>query len=306
MEPHVQRAVPAPARPPGGIAVALAVLRPRQWTKNALVLAPAFFSQRATDPRVVGLALVATAAFSLVASAVYVLNDVLDAERDRAHPRKRTRPIASGALGVPAAAVLGAMCGVVGLALGAWVGLGFVAFLAAYLAIQVLYCTWMKHVPVLDVFGIASGFVLRVLAGAAAVGVPVSHWLYLCTLLLALFLALAKRRAEVVLLHSGAGAHRAILAEYSLPFLDQLLSIVCGSALLAYALYTLAPETVGRLGNDRLKYSVPIVLLGFFRYLFLLHQRGEGGEPDAVLLKDRPIQLVLLAYAALAAWALYG
>jgi 4-hydroxybenzoate polyprenyltransferase len=290
-----------PLRP----AAALVALRPRQWTKNLLVLAPVFFSQRAVETGAALQALAAAAAFCLLSGAVYVANDLVDVEGDRAHPAKRTRPIASGEVGTGLAVALAATAAAIGLGLSLAVGRDLAACAAVYVGLQALYTLWMKHVVVLDVFGIASGFVLRVVAGAAAVEVPVSHWLYLCTLLLALFLALAKRRAEIVLLEQGAAQHRRILAEYSLPFIDQLVSIVCGSALVAYSLYTVADSTTARVGNDRLKYTIPLVLLGVFRYLYLMHQRGGGGEPDLVLLRDRPLQLALAGYVAIAAWALY-
>jgi 4-hydroxybenzoate polyprenyltransferase len=284
---------------------AFAVLRPAQWVKNLLVLAPVFFSQQASRPEVLLDAAAATLAFCLVSSAVYALNDVVDAERDRAHPRKRLRPVASGDLSPAAAVSTGVLVAALAAGLSLRVGAEFAACAAVYLALQVVYTFGLKHAVILDVFAIASGFVLRVVAGAAAVAVPVSHWLYLCTLLLALFLALAKRRAELVELEQGAASHRRNLADYSLPFIDQLVSIVSGSAIVAYALYTVAAETMSRVGNDRLKYTIPLVLLGFFRYLFLVHQRRAGGEPHALLLRDRPLQLVLVAYAALGAWALY-
>ncbi len=286
-------------------AAALAALRPRQWTKNAVVLAPLFFSLRAREPGASLRALLAVAIFSLVASAMYLVNDVADAEQDRAHPLKRARPIASGELSQGVAVAMAVVLGGAGLASSLWLGPRFAAYVAAYVALQFGYSAVLKHVVVLDVFGIAGGFVLRVLAGAQAISVPVSNWLYLCTLLLALFLALAKRRAELVLLEGGAAQHRRILSEYSLQLIDQLVSITCACTVLAYSLYTLSQETIDRHGTDRLKYTIPLVIMGMFRYLYLVHQRGGGGEPESALLGDRPLQAVLLAYAAVAGWALY-
>jgi len=286
-------------------AAALAALRPRQWTKNAVVLAPLFFSLRAREPEAVGRALAGVMTFCLVASAMYILNDVADAERDRAHPLKRARPIASGDLSPRLAAAMGAALVTAGLAAALWLGKGFAGLVAAYIVLQVGYSAALKHVVVLDVFGIAGGFVLRVLAGAEAISVPVSNWLYLCTLLLALFLALAKRRAEIVLLEEGAAQHRKSLSEYSPQLIDQLVSITCGCTVLAYSLYTLSQETIERHGTDRLKYTIPLVIMGVFRYLYLVHQRGGGGEPESILIGDRPLQAVLLVYAAIAGWALY-
>jgi 4-hydroxybenzoate polyprenyltransferase len=284
---------------------ALAALRPRQWTKNAVVLAPLFFSLRAREPRAVGLALAAVAIFCLVASAMYLLNDVSDAEQDRAHPLKRARPVASGELSPRLAVTIAVALGAAGLVTALWLGKGFAAFVAAYVVLQLGYSAVLKHIVVLDVFGIAGGFVLRVLAGAEAISVPVSNWLYLCTLLLSLFLALAKRRAESLLLDEGAAQHRRNLSEYSPQLIDQLVSIVCGCTVLAYSLYTLSQDTIDRHGSDRLKYTIPLVIMGVFRYLYLVHRRGGGGEPESILIGDRPLQAVLLAYLAVAYWALY-
>jgi 4-hydroxybenzoate polyprenyltransferase len=283
----------------------LVSLRPRQWAKNALLLAPLLFALKATDPVALRRALVAVLAFSLLASAVYLGNDLADRDRDRAHPVKRERPLAAGRLStawaVGAAAVLGAL----GLALAWALGTGFFAWGVAYLALQALYSGLLKRVAVLDVFAVAAGFVVRVLAGAEAIDVPVSNWLYLCTLLLALFLALEKRRAELVLLGPEAGSHRGILASYSVGLLDQLAAITAGAAILAYALYTLSPDTVHKFGGDRLKYTVPFAIFGIFRYLWLARRSGDGGEPERVLFRDRATQANLLAWLAVVAWAIY-
>ena len=284
----------------------LVALRPAQWTKNAFVLAPLVFALRATDPHSVARATLALLAFCALASAAYLMNDLFDRERDRHHPVKRYRPIASGELST-GAAIAGAM-GIGAAGLGACGALGVAVFAcgAAYLALQLLYSRVLKHLPILDVFAIAAGFVLRVLSGAAAISVPVSSWLYLCTLLLALFLALEKRRAELELLQGSASEHRATLSGYTLPFVDQLVSIVCACTVLAYALYTLAPETIEKFGGDRLKYTVPFVLFGIFRYLFLVHRRGVGGQPERVLLVDRVLQADIAAWLAVVVWAIYA
>ncbi len=282
----------------------LVSLRPRQWAKNALLLAPLVFALKATDPASVRRALLAVTAFCLLASAVYLGNDLADRERDRAHPVKRERPVAAGLL--PAAGAAGAAFGLgaAGLALSWGLGAGFLGWALGYLALQALYSTLLKRVAVLDVFAVAAGFVVRVLAGAEAVDVPVSNWLYLCTLLLALFLALEKRRAELVLLGSEAGGRG--ISSYSVGLLDQLAGIAAGAAILAYALYTLSPETVHKFGGDRLKYTVPFAVFGVFRYLWLARQAGEGGEPERVLFRDRPTQVNLLAWLAVVVWAVYA
>lgn len=284
----------------------LAALRPAQWTKNAVVLAPLVFALKATDPVSVVRAVVAALAFCAVASAGYLLNDLADRERDRSHPVKRLRPIAAGHVSVPAALWAAGALSLAGVAATAALGADVAGCALGYLALQVLYSRALKHVPLVDVFTIAAGFVLRVVAGAQAVAVPISHWLYLCTLLLALFLAIAKRRAEMALLDEGAREHRGALASYTVPLLDQLSTIVCACTVLAYALYTVAPETIEKFRGDRLKFTVPFVLFGIFRYLLLVHDRGDGGQPERVLLRDRALQLDILAWLAVVAWAIYG
>ena len=284
----------------------VASLRPGQWARNALLLAPLVFAHRLGDRASVARALLAVVAFCLLASAVYLGNDLADRDRDRAHPVKRDRPVAAGLLSPGWAAGASLTLGAAGLLLAWGLGAAFFGWGAAYLALQALYSGLLKDVAVLDVFAVAAGFVLRVVAGAAAIDVPVSNWLYLCTLLLALFLALEKRRAELVLLGAEAGRHRGILAAYTVGLLDQLSGIAAAAAVLAYSLYTLAPDTVQKFGSDRLKYTVPFVLFGIFRYLWLSHRGGEGGEPERILFRDRPTQLSLLGWLAVVAWAVYA
>jgi 4-hydroxybenzoate polyprenyltransferase len=215
--------------------------------------------------------------------------------RSSAAPQRARRAVA-------AAVALGAA----GLAAAGALGPAVLGWAAAYLALQALYSFALKRVPVLDVFAVAAGFVLRVLVGADAIHVPVSNWLYLCTLLLALFLALAKRRAELLLLAGDAAAHRGALSDYSVGLVDQLLTVTSSCAVLAYALYTLAPDTIEKFGSDRLKLTIPWVLFGIFRYLFLVHQRSEGGQPERLLLRDRPLQLGIAGWLATVAWAIYA
>ncbi len=284
---------------------ALVSMRPVQWTKNAALLAALLFAKRVADPRSLLLALAAVVAFCLVASASYLGNDLADRERDRVHPTKRLRPIAAGELAPGWASGLAAALALGGLLLAYAIGPAFLACAAGYLALQVAYSTVLKRVAILDVFAIGAGFVLRVVAGAEAISAPVSNWLYLCTLLLALFLALEKRRAELLLLTGEAARHRAILAGYNVGLLDQLVSISAAVTVLAYSLYTLAPDTIAKFGTDRLKYTIPFVLFGLFRYLYLVHLRSEGGQPERVLVTDPPTQLNLLAYVAVVVWAIY-
>lgn len=267
----------------------LVSLRPHQWTKNLVVLAALAFSKHLfDDPDAVVRAGVAFAVFCALSGAVYVVNDLVDLERDRLHPIKRSRPIASGALPVPAARTAAAALFGVGLLVAWGLGPGFFLCAVAYLALNLAYSFGLKEVVILDVLAIAIGFVLRAVAGAVAIQVAFSEWLIVCTLLLALFLALAKRRHELVSLPDAA-AHRAILAEYSPYLLDQMIAVVTASCLTAYAFYTLAPETVGKYRTDRLALTIPFVIYGIFRYLYLVHRKEQGGSPSDVLLTDRPL-----------------
>jgi 4-hydroxybenzoate polyprenyltransferase len=267
----------------------LVSLRPHQWTKNLVVLAALAFSKHLfDDPDAVVRAGVAFAVFCALSGAVYVVNDLVDLERDRLHPIKRARPIASGALPVPAARAAAAALLGVGLLVAWGLGPGFFLCAVAYLALNLAYSFGLKEVVILDVLAIAIGFVLRAVAGAVAIQVAFSEWLIVCTLLLALFLALAKRRHELVSLPDAA-AHRAILAEYSPYLLDQMIAVVTASCLTAYAFYTLAPETVGKYRTDRLALTIPFVIYGIFRYLYLVHRKEQGGSPSDVLLTDRPL-----------------
>lgn len=281
-------------------------LRPRQWTKNAAVLAPLLFARSLLQPGSALRAAMAAVAFSLAASGIYVLNDWLDREKDRLHPEKRHRPIAAGRVGPVLAAALLLGCWAGAAALSALLGSSFAAVLGGYVALQVLYSFWLKHQVVVDVLVIAIGFVLRVVAGAVAISVPVSNWLYLCTLLLALFLGFAKRRAELGVLEEEAGAHRANLGEYSVALLDQLISVTAACCILAYGLYTVSPDTVRHVGSDDLKFTVPFVVHGIFRYLYLVHRRGLGGSPEKVLLSDVPMGMTVLGFLSVVAGVLYG
>lgn len=284
----------------------LASMRPRQWTKGLVILAPLVFARRAGDPAAAGRALSGLLAFTLASAAAYLVNDLADRERDRVHPGKRLRPIASGELpAAPAVAAAALLC-LAGLAIALFLGLPFLACLLGYLVLQGLYSSLLRRLVVLDVLAIAAGFVLRVVGGAAAIPVPASGWIVLCTLLLALFLALVKRRAEILALGGEAARHRDILASYPVPLLDLLAIATAGATLVAYALYTVAPGTVARFGSARLAFTVPFVIFGLGRYLWLARRRGEGGQPERVLLGDLATQANLAGYLAVVAWAVYG
>jgi 4-hydroxybenzoate polyprenyltransferase len=277
---------------------ALASLRPHQWTKNLVVFAALALSKHLFETEAVARAALSFVVFCLLSGAVYVVNDIADVERDRLHPRKRDRPIARGELPIAAARALALALGVVGLAGAALLGRGFLLVAATFLALNLAYSFALKNVVILDVIAIALGFVLRAVGGALAIGVEFSDWLLVCTILLALFLALAKRRHEIVLLSNDASSHRAILAEYSPYLLDQMISVVTASCVTAYCFYTLAPETVDKYRTDRLALTIPFVLYGIFRYLYLVHRREQGGSPTDVLLTDRPLLVAVALWAA--------
>jgi 4-hydroxybenzoate polyprenyltransferase len=273
-------------------------LRPAQWSKNLLVFAGLLFGRRLLDPPAVLDALLAFVVFCDLSGVVYLVNDIADRDADRRHPLKSRRPIAAGTLPVTMAAGLAVTLGGAGLALAYVIGPAFAAVAAVYLALQILYSFLLKHVVIIDVLTIAVGFVLRAVGGAVAVHVDISHWLLVCTILLALFIALAKRRHEIVLLSTGAVSHRPILGEYTPYLLDQMIGVVTASTLISYIFYTISPETQAKFGTAWLGLTIPFPLYGIFRYLYLVHQREGGGSPADLLLTDRP----LLACVAL--WAL--
>lgn len=291
-------------RPPLPLA-AVKALRIKQWLKNGVLFAPLLFAKGVVREGLPLKTAVAIASFSLLASGVYLVNDWADKEKDRHHPEKRHRPIAAGLLSLPIVLVMVALCWASAAALGSWLGTEFLGVCGAYLVLQALYTWVLKKAVILDVMAIALGFILRVVAGAVAINVVVSNWLFLCTLLGAVFLGFAKRRHELSSLEGGAGAHRANLEDYSLPMLDQMMSISAASTILAYGLYTVSAETVEHVGTDKLKYTVPLVVYGVFRYLFLVHKRGAGGSPEKVLLSDPPLMVDIALFTAIAAWALY-
>jgi len=280
-------------------------LRPQQWTKNAFVFAALIFSLKVFDVPLLLRALAAFGVFCFLSGAIYLLNDVSDYAEDRVHPKKSKRPIASDQLsrgtGLAAAAVfcLGS------LAAAFLLGRSFFLATVIYALLQVSYSLKLKHVVILDVFLVAAGFVLRVVAGGLVIGVPLSHWLLICTTLLALFIALSKRRHEIVLLEGEAASHRPILREYSAYLLDQMISVVTASTVIAYCLYTVSPETVAKFGTSNLIFTMPFVLYGIFRYLYLVHKKGQGGSPEEMILRDKPLLTVVVLWVAAAIVILY-
>jgi 4-hydroxybenzoate polyprenyltransferase len=287
------------------IADLFASLRPGQWTKNLLVFAGLIFAQGLHRPAQVGRVMLAFVIFCALSGSMYLINDVADAERDRSHPRKRHRPIASGRLS-PGTAI-GVAILLIGLAFGgafalSW-RLGMVA--VAYAGLLTVYSAGLKHVVIVDALMIAAGFVLRALAGVVVIDAEFSHWLLLCTILLALFLTFGKRRHELLLLEGGAADHRPILSEYSPQLLDQMIAVVTASTLMAYALYTISPETTAKLGTTHLPLTIPFVLYGIFRYLYILYRHDLGGNPSEHLLTDRALLVVVGLWGATVVLILY-
>jgi 4-hydroxybenzoate polyprenyltransferase len=293
------------ARAPGRSLAAnlLISLRPGQWAKNLLVFAGILFGRRLLEPAAMAESLAAFAIFCALSGAVYLVNDIADRESDRLHPLKALRPIASGALRVSTAAGAAIVLAAVAVLGSTALGWAFTLVVVAYLGLQVLYSGPLKQIVILDVLTIAVGFVLRAAGGAVAVHVEFSHWLLVCTLLLALFIALAKRRHEIVLLADEATNHRRILGEYSAYLLDQMIGVVTASTLIAYIFYTVSPETQEKFGTPWLGLTIPFPLYGIFRYLYLVHKREGGGSPADLLLTDRPL-LICVALWALAVTAI--
>ncbi|MEM1202362.1 MAG: decaprenyl-phosphate phosphoribosyltransferase [Acidobacteriota bacterium] len=281
-------------------------LRPVQWVKNVFVLAPIVFAEQLGDADLLLRVAVAFGAFCCAASSIYLVNDLGDREDDRRHPLKKNRPIASGALPVGVARVAAAVLALVALGAATYLGMTFSVLLAVYLGINLAYSNGLKRLVILDVMAVSSGYVLRVMAGAEAISVDVSKWLLLCTIFLALFLIFSKRRHELVLLAGEAKSHRAVLDHYSEAFLDQMINVVTASTVVAYALYCVDDATVERFGSENLVYTIPLVLYGVFRYLYLIYQRPERRNPTEALLKDLPFVINVVLWGLAVLWIVYG
>jgi 4-hydroxybenzoate polyprenyltransferase len=288
-----------------GTAALVEALRPRQWTKNVFVFAGLVFSGRLFELASVLRELAAFAVFCAAASAVYLANDVADRERDSLHPQKRTRPVAAGRLSVPLALVASVLLGAAALAASAALSRGLLWVVAAYLGASLAYSAGLRRVFLVDVMIVALGFVLRAAAGAAVIDVEISPWLLCCSFLLALFLALGKRRAELALLGGGASAHRVALGDYSLPVLDGWLTALSGATIVSYALYTQSPRTVEHFGTTSLLYTLPFVVYALFRYQQLVVRDGSGGDPGLVLARSPGLLLAVAGWAATAAFVIY-
>lgn len=282
------------------IAIVMA-MRPHQWTKNLFIFAPLLFGMKLTEGAAILNAVIAFAVFCLLASSLYIFNDWIDLEEDRKHPDKRNRPLSSGAISASAALVAAAGLAVTGFALSiVIIGPAFTAVAALYFSLTVSYCVLLKQLVILDAMTIAAGFVIRIVGGAVAVNVAPSHWLIVCAYLLALFLAFSKRKQELLTLSDRAGEHRKALAEYSVTFLGHGNIILIGASIVCYALYTVAPETMEKFGTDSLIYGTVFVIYGMLRYMLLMENSDNGGDPSKMLLRDRPL------LATVVGWGVYN
>jgi 4-hydroxybenzoate polyprenyltransferase len=286
------------ARQRSQLALLLKTMRPKQWTKNVFVWAALIFDRKLFELAPFARTLAAFALFCLISSAVYIINDLVDMPKDRLHPEKRSRPLASGALS-PNVAIAAAALIVVGcLPISLFVSWQLTAILYSYLLLMIAYTFWLKNIVIVDVLTIALGFVLRVGAGVAVVeAARFSPWLYVCMVLLALFLGLGKRRQEIVLMNEQGASTRKILAEYNLRFIDEMLALVSASTVMAYATYTFSAPNLPP--NHMMMLTIPFVLYAIFRYLYLIHVKGETDPPDVVVLKDRPLQIAVGLFGAL-------
>jgi len=275
----------------------VAAARPHQWSKNLFILAPLLFSGRLADTSSLGRSLLAFAAFCLLSSSLYIFNDWIDLEEDRAHPEKSNRPLASGQLPASVALAASAVMALTAFVLSYLLGPFFFVTTLSYFVLIVAYCLGLKRMIVVDCMTIAMGFVLRVVGGSIAISVSASHWLIVCAFLLALFLAFSKRRQELIALSVDAGAHRSVLKFYSVVYLGQVNVVLVAASIVCYALYTVAPETVDRFQTDALIYGTVFVIYGMLRYMALIEDPKNGGNPSKILMQDRPLIFTLLLWS---------
>ncbi|MFH1313381.1 MAG: decaprenyl-phosphate phosphoribosyltransferase [Candidatus Eisenbacteria bacterium] len=288
----------------------IACMRPMQWTKNLVLMAALLFSRNIFRFQLTVRSIEALGIFCLLSGSIYIFNDLVDFERDRAHPVKRNRPIASGRVSKRGAFLLGVLAAAVGLVLASFLNRGFLVVSLVYVGIIIFYSLGLKHMVVLDVLIISVGFVLRAMAGVEALkdldpGVIMSPWLLVCTLFLALFLGFNKRRHEIHLLAGDAGSHRKSLEDYSKEFLDAMIAVVTAATVIAYAIYTIWPATVDKFHTERLIYTVPFVVFGLFRYMYLVIVKNRGGSPSDVLVSDLPLVIDIVLWVFVAGLILY-
>jgi 4-hydroxybenzoate polyprenyltransferase len=279
-------------------------MRPKQWTKNVFIFAALVFDKKLFDPLWLGRTIAAFALFCLISSTVYLINDVVDLEKDKQHPTKRNRPLPSGRLSRNAAIAAAVIFGIAGVGLSFLLSVEFGIIISIYLLTMILYTFWLKHIVIIDVMTIAAGFVMRVVGGVVVIPAErFSPWLYVCMTLLALFMAAAKRRHELVLLADDANNHRAILQEYSIEYLDSVISLVTSTTVIAYSFYTFSAPNLP--ANHTMMLTIPFVLYALFRYLYLVRVKGMGGAPEDLLLKDRPFLLSVMLFGVAAILILY-
>ncbi len=271
-------------------------LRPKQWSKNLIIFAGLVFSQNLLNTSYLFRSIAAFFIFCLLSGSVYIINDIVDKEQDKRHPVKSKRPIASEGLKVGSAIIFAIIFTIASLIFAYFVNFSFFLVAIAYFVIMLAYSLLLKKIVILDVLVVSIGFALRAFAGTVAISVEISVWLFLCAILLALFLAISKRRHELVLFEEAASSHRLVLGEYSKLLLDQMISIVTAATIIAYSIYTIAPETVSKFHSKNLVLTIPFVLYGIFRYLYLIYQKQLGGSPERILLEDRSLIISILAW----------
>jgi 4-hydroxybenzoate polyprenyltransferase len=274
----------------------LRLMRPYQWVKNAFVFTGLLFGHAWHDPKLVMQVVMAFVAFCLVSSAIYTINDIVDLEQDRHHPKKSMRPLASGTVSISSAFMLATVLAMLGLVLAYRASPTVLIILVVYALMNIAYSLRLKHVVILDVFIIATGFMLRILAGTLGVGIPPSQWLLLCGLMVTLFLGFTKRRAEIIALTDDKNAHRKVLEHYSPVLLDKMIGITAAGLIMSYSLYTMNPDTIRTHGTANLIYTVPFVMYGIFRYIYLLHHQSRGGDPSHDLVRDHHLLIVVGAW----------
>jgi len=280
-------------------------MRPRQWTKNLVIFTGLIFSQNFFHLDYVMTSFLAFVAFCLSASSIYLINDIKDVEQDKLHPEKKNRPLPAGLISITQAAVSAIILAIASQALAYKLNMNFGYLLTGYWVLMLLYTYKLKHVVIVDLLIIATGFIIRAISGAAVLDVIISRWLLVCTIFLSLFLILAKRRNEIVMMGTNAAGHRAILAEYGERFLDQMIAVATGCSVISYVLYTLDPETVSKFKTSNLVFTVPFVIYGIFRYLYLVYQKDMGGRPEMVLLMDRSLLFSVFLWIAVSMLIVY-
>lgn len=281
--------------------------RPSQWVKNVFIFIPVIFAQELFEIHSLFISAQAFLIFCMMSSAVYFMNDLTDLENDRTHPEKKSRPLAAGLLSPIAAKLAMAVLGILSILWAIQVNIAFFLIVLLYFIVQLLYNFRLKDIVILDIFCVSSGFFLRVLAGGAAIQVEISHWLIICSILLSSFLAIAKRRHELILLGTDkAHYHRKVLSEYTITLLDQMTGVITASTLLSYMLYCISPDTIQKFKTDHLIYTFPFVLYGIFRYLYLIYVQKKGGSPERIVISDGPLLLSIGLWGVTCILVIYG